>query len=76
MRETGLKKYLLAFLITAVIFGTAIYASNYFNERRIGEIKSIEDSVATNIMSSETEMALLSDIPCEEAGSSRSCVWT
>ena len=70
MRETGLKKYLLAFLITSAIFGTAIYASNYFNERRIGEIKSIEDAVATNIMSSETEIALLSDIPCEEAGSS------
>lgn len=70
MRNNDWKKYLFAFIITAAIFGTAVYSSNYFNEKRINEVKAIQDSVATNIMSSETEIALLADIPCEEAGSS------
>ncbi|MES2059831.1 MAG: hypothetical protein V4438_02255 [Patescibacteria group bacterium] len=64
------KKYALSFVITLAIFGTAIYISNYFNDRRIEEMRSIQDSIATNIMSSETEVSLLSSIPCEEAGSS------
>jgi len=64
------RKYVLAFAITAVIFATAVYTNNYFNDRRIGEMRSIQDSIATNISSSEVEVALLSDIPCNEAGSS------
>ncbi len=64
------RKYVLSFVITAAIFGTAIFVSNYFNNKRIDEMKAIQDSIATNIMSSETEISLLSNIPCEEAGSS------
>ena len=32
--------YIVAFLITALIFATALYASNYFNSRRAAEIKA------------------------------------
>ena len=68
-RKIDWKKYALSFLITAAIFATAIFISNYFNNKRIDEMRSIQDSIATNIMSSETEVSLLSSIPCEEAGS-------
>ncbi len=64
------KKYVITFFITATIFGTAIYISNYFNDKRINEIKSIQESISTNIMSSETQVSLLSDIDCEDVGSS------
>jgi uncharacterized protein YdcH (DUF465 family) len=64
------KKYTLALIITSAIFATALFLNNYFNNKRIDEMKSIQDSIATNIMSSETEVSLLSGIPCEEAGSS------
>lgn len=63
------KKYIITFFITASIFGTAIYISNYFNNKRIDEIKSIQDSISTNIMSSETQVSLLSDLDCEDVGS-------
>ncbi len=63
------RKYVITFFITASIFGTAIYASNYFNNKRINEIRSIQESISTNIMSSETQVSLLSDLECEDVGS-------
>ena len=64
------RKYILALAITALIFATAVYINNFFNEKRINEMKSIQDTISTNISSSEVEVALLSSLPCEEAGSS------
>lgn len=64
------KKYVITFFITATIFGTAIFTSNYFNNKRIDEIRSIQDSISTNIMSSETQVSLLSDLDCQEVGGS------
>jgi hypothetical protein len=64
------KKYVITFFITATIFGTAIYASNFFNNKRINEIKSIQESISTNITSSETQVSLLSQLDCADVGSS------
>ena len=35
-RSARWSSYIVAFLLTALIFATALYASNYFNNRRIG----------------------------------------
>lgn len=64
------KKYVITFFITATIFGTAIYTSNFFNNKRINEIRSIQESISTNIMSSETQVSLLADLDCQDVGSS------
>jgi hypothetical protein len=69
-RPIDWRKYMLAFMITAIIFITAVYTNNYFNDKRIGEMRAIQDSISTNISSSEIEVALLSDVACEEAGTS------
>ncbi len=70
MREPNWKKYLFAFLITAVIFGTALYFNNYFNNKRIQEIQTIQDSISTDILSSETQFSLLSDLSCKDVNNS------
>ncbi len=70
MKQTDWKKYLLVFLITGTIFVTAIYISNSINSKRISEIKSIQDAVSTDILSSETQFSLLSELSCKEAGNS------
>src|SRR3989344_1425028 len=64
------KKYAYTFLITAVIFATAILASNFFNQRKINEIKNIESRIAVDILSSETQFSLLSELSCTDIGSS------
>lgn len=64
------KKYAYTFLITAAIFATAILASNYFNQRRINEIKDIESRIAVDILASETQFSLLAELSCRDISSS------
>ena len=57
-------KYLLAFVITALIFTTAIIANNFFNEKRIEQLRSIEEGIAIDILSLETQFDLLQEQSC------------
>jgi hypothetical protein len=52
--EISWKKYAYTFLITAAIFATAIFLSNYFSQKKINEIKNIESRIAVDILASET----------------------
>jgi hypothetical protein len=63
------KKYAYTFLITAVIFATAIYLSNYFSQKRINEIKDIESQISIDISASETQFSLLSELSCRQISS-------
>jgi hypothetical protein len=67
--EMTWKKYAYTFLITAVIFATAIYISNYFSQKRTNEIKDIESQISIDISASETQFSLLSELPCREISS-------
>ncbi len=67
--EVSWKKYAYTFLITAVIFATAIFASNYFSQKRLNEIKNIESRIAVDILASETQFSLLSELSCKEISS-------
>ena len=64
------KKYLYVFFITSLIFFTAIYLSNYFNNKKLNEIKSIEDKISIDLLSSETQYALLQESSCKDVSSS------
>lgn len=58
--------YIVAFLITVAIFGTAIYITSVVGNARIQELSGIEDRISTDILSIETQFELLSKIPCED----------
>jgi hypothetical protein len=60
------KKYLYSFLITGAIFATAIFASNYFSNKRVEELRNIQSSIAVDILSSETQFSLLSELSCRD----------
>ena len=64
------KKYLIVFLITAGLFVTAGYLSNYFAEKKVNQIKSIQDKIAINILSSETQFSLLQELSCKNVSGS------
>lgn len=64
------KKYAYTFLITAAIFATAIFLSNYFSQKKINEIQNIESQISVDILSSETQFSLLSELSCKEIGNS------
>lgn len=64
------RKYLIVFLITAGIFFTAIYLSNYFGNRKIVALKGIQDQISIDILSSETQFSLLSELSCKNISDS------
>src|SRR3989344_9489192 len=64
------KKYLIVFLITATLFLSASYLSNYFGDRKLGELKTIQDKIAIDVLSSETQFSLLSDLSCKNISGS------
>jgi hypothetical protein len=67
MRQaTNWKKYAATFAITLAIFLTALYASNYFNSKRIQEIRAIEQRVSIDILSTETQFDLLEELSCQD----------
>jgi thiol-disulfide isomerase/thioredoxin len=64
------KKYFIVLLITISLFLTAIYFSNYLGDRKINELKSIQDKIAIDILSSETQFSLLSELSCKNISDS------
>jgi hypothetical protein len=64
------KKYLIVFLITTGLFFTAIYLSNYFGNQKINQLKTIQDQIAIDILSSETQFSLLSELSCKNISDS------
>ena len=66
------RKYIFAFIITALIFGTAIYASNYFSKKKLAEIQTIENRLSLDILSSETQYSLLEETSCKDVRTRRS----
>jgi len=59
-------KYFVTFLITAGIFVTFFYVSKIINDKRIAEVKSIQDSISIDLLSSETEFTLLDQTDCSQ----------
>jgi hypothetical protein len=64
------KKYLIVFFITAALFSSAMYLSNYFGGKKIAELQSIQDNIAIDILSSETQYSLLSELSCKNVSNS------
>lgn len=65
MQTFDSKKYIFSFLITAVIFFTAVLASNYFSQKKLQEVRTIQDQIAINILSSEVQTSLLEEFSCK-----------
>ncbi|MFA7216884.1 MAG: hypothetical protein WC095_02795 [Candidatus Paceibacterota bacterium] len=65
-RKIDWKKYIYTFFITAIIFGTAIFISNYFSQKKLAEIRSIQDTISIDILSSETQFSLLEELSCKD----------
>lgn len=64
------KKYLIVFFITLGLFLTASYLSSYFSTKKVNELKTIQDNIAIDILSSETQFSLLSELSCKNVDTS------
>lgn len=59
------RKYVSALIITAMVFFGALLVSNHFSSQRVAEIKSVEDKLSLDILSSETQFSLLKESSCK-----------
>ena len=59
------KKYILVFILTFAIFGLAFLLSDYLNSKKIDDIKLSGDTISIDILSLETQFALLAEAPCK-----------
>ena len=66
VRKARWMTYTIAFVITALIFSTALYASNYFNDLRTEEIRTAQDNISIDILSIETQFDLLAEHSCRD----------
>lgn len=64
------KKYLIVFLITLTIFGTAVFVSSSLNDKKLSQLKNIEDKLSVDILSSEVQYSLLEELSCKEVTTS------
>ncbi len=58
-------KYILTFLITAIIFVVMLYINNYLDQAKIGDVKNVQDQIALDLLSSETQFDLLKEASCK-----------
>ena len=62
----NISKYVITFVITALLFSTAFYLSNYFNNKKTADIKATEDQIAIDLLSSETQFDILKQSSCNQ----------
>lgn len=67
---TDWKKYLIVLFITIMLFLTATYVSSFFGSKKIKALQNIQDQIAIDILSSETQFSLLSELSCKNVSSS------
>ncbi len=70
MQGASGKKYLFVFMVTLAIFVFAIWLSEYFSNRKIEQLRSIQESISIDILSSETQFSLLSELSCKDVSAS------
>ncbi|MEZ0209008.1 MAG: TlpA family protein disulfide reductase [Candidatus Paceibacterota bacterium] len=64
------KKYIFTLVLTSAIFATAFFASSFFSEKRVENVKEIQDNIAIDILSSETQFDLLKEVSCSNVSDS------
>ncbi len=66
MKSILARNVLISLVITALLIGTVVYAINYLNNQRIEQLSELQDQLATDTLSIETQFALLEEAPCED----------
>ncbi|HAE36326.1 MAG: hypothetical protein UR85_C0006G0008 [Candidatus Nomurabacteria bacterium GW2011_GWF2_35_66] len=64
------KRYLISFAITIIFFIGAFYLSNQLAQKKIDQVRVIQDKISTDILSTETRFILLGSSSCKHVQSS------
>ncbi len=70
MKKLEWFKYVITFCITAGIFLTVFYTTSVINQKKISQLNTIQDKISIDLLSSETQFALLKQSACTDDGTS------
>lgn len=59
-------KYVIVFFITLGLFLSVFYASNTLSGKKLNELKAIQDNISLDLLSTETQYALLGELNCAQ----------
>jgi hypothetical protein len=59
-------KYVIVFFLTCGLFALAGGLSNFFTDQKIQSMRDTQDKLETDILSSETQFSLLSELSCSQ----------
>lgn len=65
MEKLHYKRYVLALIISLVIFMSGFLASNTLTNKKLESLQNIENDIALNILTSETEYEILQEASCD-----------
>lgn len=65
MNTLNYKRYGFALVISTVIFLSGFLASNVLTNKKLENLKNVEDNISLNILSSETEYDILKEVSCD-----------
>lgn len=60
------RNVIISLVITALLIGTVIYAINYLNNQRVEQLSDLQNQLATDTLSVETQFQLLESASCED----------
>ncbi len=62
--QSETKRYLIVFIITAIVFVLAFWMSSIFSNNKIEQLREIQEQIAIDILSTETRYSLLEKTSC------------
>jgi hypothetical protein len=66
MKSILARNVIISLIITVLLIGTVVYTINYLNNERVAQLSELQDQLATDTLSVETQFALLEEAPCED----------
>lgn len=66
MQRKDIIRYITVFIITLALFLSATWLSSSLNNRKLDEVKTIQDKISIDILSSETQFQLLQELSCKD----------
>ncbi len=66
MKRPDIVRYIVVFIITVALFVSATALSSFLNNRKLADIKEIQDTIAIDIASNETQFQLLQELSCND----------
>lgn len=70
MHQFDWKKYIIVFFITIGLFATALLLSSWLGGKKLETLADIQDEIAIDLLSSETQFALLEELSCRDVDNS------